>query len=78
MLEKYDSRFYLLSLNLWSTSFFSLYSHFLYPVPKQPQSNGDSGGDAPLTGRDGKYELFSQVETAVKQGVRRLISQSKF
>ncbi|KAK7474428.1 hypothetical protein BaRGS_00034311, partial [Batillaria attramentaria] len=51
-------------------------SHFLYPVRTSEGSEVDGTGDAVPTSRDGKYELFSQVDEIVKQELRQLVMQN--
>ncbi|XP_076452640.1 general transcription factor IIH subunit 3-like isoform X2 [Babylonia areolata] len=49
-------------------------SHFLYPVRQDDQTQMETdSGDAPTSARDGKYELFSQVEGIVKHATKQLV-----
>ena len=53
-------------------------SHFLYPVRQTEQTQEESeGGDASSSCRDGKYELFSQVDEVVKREMKQLVMKGK-
>lgn len=52
------------------------HSHFLYPVRTTDQTEIDYSGDGTPAKRDGKYELFSQVDDVVKRKLRQLVLQN--
>ncbi|KAL8562612.1 hypothetical protein ACOMHN_045876 [Nucella lapillus] len=51
-------------------------SHFLYPVQQQDQMQMEmDSGDAPPGDKDGKYEVFAQVEDTVRGVLKQLITK---